>query len=171
MSTPQAQFEALVHAHAADLYRYAIWLGNRAPRADDLVQETFLRAWKALGTLRNDTSARAWLFTILRREHARQFERTSGDVVALEDVGRGEVPGEDGIGGEALAVRQAVAALPMRYREPLLLQVLGGHSCNEIGEILGIEPGAVMTRLFRARQKLRRCLGAGDRPRRRARLT
>jgi len=56
---------------------------------------------------------------------------------------------------EIILLRQAMANLPLEYREPLLLQVIGGYSCDEIATELGIKPGAVMTRLFRARQKLR----------------
>ena len=59
-------------------------------------------------------------------------------------------------------LRRALAALPDEYREPLLLQVLGGYSSEEIAELLGIKAGAVMTRLSRARQKLRARLDGDD---------
>ena len=63
---------------------------------------------------------------------------------------------------EAVMLRWAVAELPQAYREPLLLQVVGGYSCHEIAELLDISTGAVFTRLFRARQRLLATLAGGD---------
>ena len=65
----QQQFEGLVRAHSGELYRYAYWLCGQDALAQDLVQETFLRAWRSLDALRDDVAAKAWLATILRREH------------------------------------------------------------------------------------------------------
>jgi RNA polymerase sigma-70 factor (ECF subfamily) len=157
-----AQFESLVEAYAPDLYRYAVWLGNGAETAEDLVQETCLRAWKALGTLRDARAARGWLVTILRREHARRFARLRAEGLRLDELDPERLAA---VGGgdrtEVIALRQGLAALSADYREPLLLQVLGGYTCAEIGAMLGVEPGAVMTRLSRARLKLRRHLAGG----------
>ncbi|WP_411431513.1 sigma factor, partial [Aeromonas enteropelogenes] len=70
MADKQTKFEALVHALHGDLYRYAYWLTRDPAVAEDLVQETFLRAWKAIDTLLDDKAAKSWLITILRRENA-----------------------------------------------------------------------------------------------------
>lgn len=150
----QTPFEALVYALSADLYRYAFWLCRDQSRAEELVQETFLRAWRSLDALRDEKAAKAWLITILRREHARWYERHRPEVdqeVKPDDLAARS--GSEPV--EILALRQTVAGLAKEYREPLLLQVLGGYSCDEIAELLGLSKGAVMTRLFRARQKLR----------------
>lgn len=153
------QFEALVQAHSAELYRHAFWLCGQGALAQDLVQETFLRAWRSLDALRDAGAAKAWLATILRREHARLHERkpmpsTDIDELELHD----EAPGPEGRGADA-ALRAAIARLDPKYREPLVLQVLGGFSCAEIAAQLGISESAVMTQVFRARQKLKELLG------------
>jgi len=153
MNTSQERFTALVHAWTADLYRFAYWLARDRQRAEDLVQETFLRAWRSLAQLRDDQAAKSWLFTILRNEFHRQSSIV-GDA--------GEFPAEEPTDNSDATldwiVRQHILALPEEYREPLLLQVLGGHDCGEIATILGVSRAAVMTRLFRARQKLRAAL-------------
>ena len=66
MWAKQAKFTALVNAHAADLYRYAFWLCRDRHLADDLVQETFARAWRAFASLRDPDAAGRWLITTLR---------------------------------------------------------------------------------------------------------
>ena len=152
MNGKRARYEALIKAYSADLYRYALWKTRHRERAEDLVQETFLRAWRSLQTLRDDKSAKAWLLTILRREFARGFERftpTFADDYDF-DLHIGEEPEDD----DVLALRQAINMLTDEYREPLMLQVLGGHSSQEIADILGLTPGTVMTRVFRARRQL-----------------
>lgn len=159
MDSRPAQFEALVHAYASDLYRYAVWLGNSRETAEDLVQETFLRAWKALDSLREPRAARGWLVTILRREHARRFAGSRAEGMPLDDVDPERFAAfAYGDPADVLAMRRALAELAADYREPLLLQVIGGYSSEEIGGMLGLTAGAVMTRLSRARHKLRRCL-------------
>lgn len=160
----QRQFEALTRAHAGDLYRFAYWLCGHEALAQDLVQETLLRAWKHLDALREAGAAKPWLLTILRREHARLHERQRPDTAELDE----QLPDEAAWAsperhGDAAQMREAMSRLPHRYREPLLLQVLGGLSCEEIAAELGQQPGAVMTQLFRARQKLKAIL-QGERP-------
>lgn len=161
MGSKQTRFEALVHVLSADLYRYALWLCRDRNRAEELVQETFLRAWRSLDTLRDERAAKGWLITILRREHARGYERYTPDMA--KDIDPDDLVGAtQEMPAETLALRRAVAGLTDEYREPLLLQILGGYRCDEIAEILGLSPGAVMTRLFRARQKLRAVLEGGE---------
>jgi RNA polymerase sigma-70 factor (ECF subfamily) len=155
----RADFDALVQAHAADLRRYALRLCRSAHLAEDLVQETFLRAWRARHAMREPAAAKSWLMTILRREHARLYERTRPH---LADTSPEGIPGWEphDTSTEAFVVRRAVAALPEKYRQPLELQVLAGYSCEEIAAQLGLSRGAVMTRVFRAREKLRTTLEA-----------
>ncbi len=155
MDNKQRQFEALVGAYAADLHRYAYWLCRQRELAEDLVQETFMRAWKSLDSLQDYTAAKSWLITILRREMARHFERRQLDLTSLDDDVIDRIATDSSDPSDLMLLRQAMENLPLEYREPLLLQVIGGFSCDEIATELGIKPGAVMTRLFRARQKLR----------------
>jgi RNA polymerase sigma-70 factor (ECF subfamily) len=158
VSTRQQQFEALVRAHSGELYRYAYWLSGESALAQDLVQETFLRAWRSLDALRETVAAKAWLTTILRREHARLFERKPMPTTDLEDLDLTDTgPGPERTGEDAV-MRAAIAKLEPKYREPLVLQVLGGFSCEEIASQLGITEAAVMTQVFRARQKLKAML-------------
>lgn len=160
MAAKQAQFDALVRATSGDLYRFAFWLCGQDALAEDLVQETYLRAWRSLDDLRDTQAAKAWLVTILRREHARLFERKApagfDPVDDLELVDE-DSPGPDQLGEDAL-LRRAIAGLDAKYREPLLMQVLGGFSCEEIAAELGVTAQAVMTQCFRARQKLKSAL-------------
>ena len=158
MDVKKADYDRLVVVYAADLYRYAVWLCKDPVQADDLVQETFLRAWKSLDKLKNRDAPKPWLFTILRNEFARQYSRfrpelseIDPDVLELKDTG-------NDTSTEAFVLRRALDTLAEEYREPLLLQVLGGFSCKEIGAICGISKGAAMTRVFRAKQKLREIL-------------
>lgn len=148
----------MVVVYASDLYRYAVWLCKDPVQADDLVQETYLRAWKSLDKLKNRDTPKPWLFTILRNEFARQYSRfrpelseIDPDILELKDTG-------NDTSTEAFVLRRALDMLAEEYREPLLLQVLGGFSCEEIGAICGISKGAAMTRVFRAKQKLREIL-------------
>ncbi|MET4676868.1 MULTISPECIES: sigma-70 family RNA polymerase sigma factor [unclassified Luteibacter] len=156
----QRQYEAMVRALSADLYRFAFWLSRSETVAQDLVQETFLRAWKNLDALRDAESAKPWLITILRREHARLYERKRFDTVELDDSVAEDAPfASPERSGDAAQVRDAMLKLPEKYREPLAMQVLGGMSCEEIAEATHQQPGAVMTQLFRARQRLKAMLG------------
>lgn len=154
----QSQFESLVRAYSTELYRYAHWLCRDRFQAEDLVQDTFTRAWQGLGSLRDINAAKSWLYTILRREHARLYERKRlviDEHQELDDI-------EDSGGSSAydgLEMRDALRTLPEGYREPLLLQVLGGFSCEEIASMMDISTGAVMTRLSRARLAARKLPG------------
>jgi len=155
-----AQFEAMVNAYSKDLYRYGLWLTKDVQVSEDLVQETFLRAWKAMDQLKDPKAVKSWLFTIYRRENARRFEKVRPDTTPIDDINVDQFAQvEDSFAKtEVIALRKCLKDLPADYLEPLLLQVLGGYSCDDIGEMLDIKSGAVMTRLFRARKKLRALL-------------
>jgi RNA polymerase sigma-70 factor (ECF subfamily) len=151
-----SRFNELAEAYSTDLYRYAMWICGNDALAKDLVQETFLRAWRALDSLKDVGAAKSWLITILRREFARTFERkvpkfTNVDkVIVVEDD---ELEPDEQTERDLL--RKGIMRLEPKYRNPLLLQVVFGHSCAEISEQLGISKSAVMTQLFRARDKLK----------------
>lgn len=154
MSDIQRRFESLVDALAKDLYRYAYWLCRDREQAEDLVQETYVRAWKARDTLRDERAARGWLYTIVRREHARLYERNRPEPYNPDQL-QPVAPTDYDTSTEAFTLRRAIGALPVEYRDPLLLQVLGGFTCQEIGEMLDLTPSTVMARVSRARRRLR----------------
>jgi len=150
------RFEKLAGRYSTDLYRYAMWICGNDALSKDLVQETFLRAWRALDSLKSEGAAKSWLITILRREYARTFERKVPKFTDIETV---TVPEDEELEPDARLerklLRKGIAELPKKYREPLLLQVVMGHSCAEIAQQLGISKSAVMTQLFRARELLK----------------
>ncbi len=156
-------FDALARELRTDLFRYAFWLARHAQVADDLVQETLLRAWRSLDSLRDQKVAKQWLLTILRREHARLYERKKLPTQDVDDLSGGDQALlTRSVRPEVFDVRRELFRLDDEYREPLVLQALMGYSTNEIAEILEIKPGAVLTRLFRARKKLKRQLGEDE---------
>lgn len=152
MSQREEDFEQTVRAFSAELYRYAYWLCRERGLAEDLVQEAFSRAWVGWAGLRETRALKAWLMTILRNEHARTFARKrpeideSADAALLPSLASFE---------SRIELEDLLRRLPEGYREPLVLQCLGGFAAAEIAAILGTTEGAVMTRLTRARQALR----------------
>ena len=158
------------------VYRYAIRLtaGNRA-EADDIVQETFLRAYRHWHTFQRGTSARAWLFTITRNVFLRARERQArrpetlqseldhdlaafagGD--ALRDVTQPDP--EEGFFASFIdeEVTRAVEQLPTEFREVVVLSDVEGLGYGEIAEIVGVPLGTVKSRLYRGRRLLQRAL-------------
>ncbi|QBG35035.1 sigma-70 family RNA polymerase sigma factor [Litorilituus sediminis] len=161
MITKQVRYEALVKALHGDLYRYAYWLCRDKQVAEDLVQETFLRAWRALDSLKDEKAAKSWLITILRRENARRFERKRFDMGEFDEANITDtqsLSNEQDMENQWL--RDKIAQLPMEYSEPLVLQVLGGFSGEDIAKILKLNKNTVMTRLFRARNQLKEAIEA-----------
>ena len=151
------RFEALCVPYKADLYRFVFWLCRNRTLTDDVVQETWLRAWRSIGSLSDAGAARPWLLTIARRELARMFERKRLETVDLETaLASGDAAFIAGDDGEVDEMRTAIAQLEAGYREPLVLQVLFGYSTEEIARHMELSVPAVLTRLYRARHLLRR---------------
>ncbi len=159
--TPNArEFELAVRSFHGDLYRFAFWLARDKHVAEDLVQECFQRAWCNWTSLNDQAALKKWLFTILRREFLRRFERKQIDTVDITEV---DMPASDELGmDDAYALRQALASAPQALREVLLLQVLGGFSAEELAVAHDTTTGAITTRLSRARQWLRERLQDND---------
>ena len=156
----RARFQALCLELRPDLLRFAFWLCHAHALAEDVVQESMLRAWKAQDSLEDEKAAKPWLLTIVRRELARIFERkrlntvSVDDFVALEDSSLAAGDQRD-----LAEMRAAIFKLPEEYREPLVMQSLLGYSTAEIASELNLSQSAVLTRLFRARQQLRALCG------------
>lgn len=150
------RFDRLIAGLYPDMYRFAAWLSRDPEVAQEVVQEALLRAWKSLDALKDDGAAKHWLLTIVRRENARFFERKRLETVDIDSLtpAQSAMLAEDEH-PEIREVREAIFRLEDDYREPLVLQVLLGHSTKEIAELMGLNQGAVLTRLHRARHKLR----------------
>jgi len=137
------------------LRRYARALVGDRASADDLVQDTLERAWAKLHLYRRGTDLRAWLFTVMHNVHVNKVRATRA-TDTLED----ELPelAQRASQGDALLVRdldRAIARLPAEQRAVLLLVTLEEMSYEEVARALGIPMGTVMSRLSRAREKLR----------------
>ena len=162
---PQASVTQLFESMRPDLLRFAHWLARDRSLAEDIVQESLLRAWRSRDTLKDRGAARAWLLTIVRREHARLYERKRLELVSLDEALESQAPAKAADPeGDLFTLRNAIMRLPIEYREPLLLQVLGGFSTEEIARELALSSTAVLTRLFRARNKLRAFCGMSPAP-------
>ena len=118
-------FARLCEELRPDLFRFAFWLARDRQVAEDVVQESLLRAWRSRDSLETQGSARHWLLTIVRREHARRFERKRFETVQVDELVDDESP-ELAVTEEreVLDMRRAIMRLPDDYREPLVLQVL-----------------------------------------------
>jgi RNA polymerase sigma-70 factor, ECF subfamily len=153
----QSSFETMVHAHSGDLYRFAYWLCRDRSQAEDLVQETYTRAWANWQDVRDERAAKGWLMTILHHEHARLYEKKRVEIdddKALEDL---MIASPSDVQRE-VEMRDLLWKLPESFRKPLLLQVLGGFSCAEIAGMLELSEANVMQRLTRARQAMRKMI-------------
>jgi RNA polymerase sigma-70 factor (ECF subfamily) len=153
-----AAYEKAVNDHFDDLYRFAYWLCRNRWQAEDLVQEALLRAWRAWPTLRDKRAVKAWLFTIVHRE----FQRAGSRDRRTEPMSDADEFSFNPDPTQSVDIKRVLGELPEASRAALLMQVLGGFSCSEISDALGASEGAVMTRLSRARQALRRRLEKSD---------
>ncbi len=141
------------------LRRYARALAGDRASADDLVQDTLERAWAKLHLYRRGTDLRAWLFTVMHNVHVNRV-RSARSTDTLDD----EMPelAQRGAQGDALVVRdldRSIARLPDEQRAVLLLVTLEEMSYDEVARTLGIPIGTVMSRLSRAREKMRSMMG------------
>ena len=161
MTSPELRprFEAVVREYAADLLRFAAFLARDRRLAEDVVQDALLRGWRSFASLQDPGAVKSWLFAIVRNECFRSLgvQASRGEEVDIDEL---ELADESSNPANpfGLEMHEALRALPVSYRDPLSLQVLGGFSCAEIASMLGTSEGAVMTRLTRARQALKRLI-------------
>ena len=162
--TRLALFEELALPHLDAVHNFARWLMRNDDEAQEVVQETFLRALRYFDSYRG-SDAKAWLFAILRntcstwRSHRRQTgatesfdERTHSPQTAMQD------PEQEMIDADRLvSLRQYIEMLPLEYREVLIMRELEEMSYRQISEVMSIPVGTVMSRLSRARRRLGEC--------------
>jgi RNA polymerase sigma-70 factor (ECF subfamily) len=149
--------EALVHMRS--LYRTAYRMTRNAADAEDLVQETFLRAYRAFDSYTAGTNIRAWLYTILYRVRTDAFRKAgrSPQTVELVDEPPVAAPQEALAGGQE-DLERALAALPEPFQTAVVLRDLEELSYDEIAQVLRVPIGTVMSRIHRGRAQLRAAL-------------
>jgi len=169
---PAQDFEAEALPHLDAVYRFALRLTGSADAAEDLVQETFLRAHKSWDQYTLGTSCKSWLFTICRNVFLRQRERAKRHdeilaTKAVEDSGgisrenpvfaaSQEDDPEGSFFGRIIdaQVLEAIQGLQDEYRDALVLSDIDGLSYKEVADVLGVPVGTVKSRLFRGRRQL-----------------
>ncbi|HKG21801.1 MAG TPA: sigma-70 family RNA polymerase sigma factor [Blastocatellia bacterium] len=156
--------------HIDALYGYAMMLTRSRTEAEDLVQETYLRAVRAFGQLMPDSNLKGWLFTIMRNAWFNHLRHTRNGprFVELDAEDEGRSNGFDHMASDPYAiylrkvereeVRAAIESLPRLHREIIVLRDIEEFSYQQIAIILGCPAGTVMSRIGRAREKLRRLL-------------
>ena len=170
----QKEFAELIEPHLSSLYNTALRMTHNQHDAEDLVQDTLYKAYRALDQFQKDTNFRAWIFRILvntfitaYRKAIRQPQKVSYDDMEEfflykrldETVAMQEVPKEEFL--ENLFdddVKEALDNLPYQFRLVVLLCDVEGFSYNEIAEIIDAPLGTVMSRLYRGRKLLQRHL-------------
>lgn len=171
------EFDKLYRDHVDLMYRYAHRLCGEAESAKDLVQETFLNAYRGLKNFRGEARISTWLYTIATRACMRMRRKRKGEpehelsldefVPTSEGEFRLQIPIDELTPEEALqnkelrqALDQAIDTLPKKYRMVLVLRDMEGLSAKEVGTIMGLNERAVKSRLHRARLFVRRELSA-----------
>jgi RNA polymerase sigma factor (sigma-70 family) len=165
---PPNRFDVMMLPHLDAAYNLARWLSGSATEADDVVQESYLRAFRYFDGYSGD-NARAWLLAIVRNTWFTEWRRRrqGGETTPYDDAlhGEAELPGwsdESGDDPEKLLVRhedtalvhRALAALPVEYREVIVLRELEDMSYKDVAAVAGIPLGTVMSRLSRGRRLL-----------------
>jgi len=160
-------FEALAMPLFARLYNFACWLTQDRSAAEDLVQETFMKALKGFSSFRQGSNFRAWIYRILRNTFLTSQAGLKADVSLDEDDAAGLEPATDETPESILLARvesetlqAALKELPVHYREIVLLCDLEEMSYQEISLSIGVPIGTVMSRLSRGRGAMRKLLAA-----------
>jgi RNA polymerase sigma-70 factor, ECF subfamily len=168
----RAEFDKVALAHQDSVYRAALWMTRNQHEAEDLVQETYLRAFRSFHRFEQSTNCRAWLLKILTNLNIDRYSRVSAksENVRYEDIKHFVAsekspaalasPGSSFDYGEFLDedVKHAVESVPETFRIPLLLSCVEGMSYKEISRVLGCPMGTVMSRVYRGRQLLKQKL-------------
>lgn len=157
-------FEILVRTYQADVWRLCLHLTNSPSLADDVTQDAFVRIFRFLPRYRGDSKFSTWVFAIARNCALDELRRTKRRQVLVErshmerEVARAEQ-------SSGIEVRDAVAALPLELREPIVLIDMLGESYRDTAMALGVPEGTIKSRVHRARRQLVDALGERERSR------
>jgi RNA polymerase sigma-70 factor (ECF subfamily) len=151
LNSREKEFGEVAVPETRSLLRFARRLTSDLAAAEDLVQETLMRAWRGFDQFRGGSNARAWLFRILLNTYYGQGRKGR---LSLVPIGDSDAPASDD-SATATEVNQALARLPVDQRTVLVLGVVEGFTCREMSEMLNIPIGTVMSRMSRARQAMR----------------
>jgi RNA polymerase sigma-70 factor (ECF subfamily) len=165
-------FDALVQRHQGAVFRFARMLSRQDADAEEVLQETFLAAWRGAARFRGESAVLTWLLAIARRAVLRQTRRRVGEPAefdSLEALGSAAGWGDPRAGGlprldDRLELERALSTLAASDREVLVLRDVEGLSTSEAARVLGVEDAALRARLHRARLRLAaRLRGGSDR--------
>ena len=154
-------FDQVVRAYSGELFHFALWLCRDRHRAEDVLQEALTRAWRRWGDVKDEAARKSWLYAIVRNEFYREAGKSRRQEVPMDDEVMAQIPDERDF-TRGLEVRQLLMSFPAAVIEPLVLQNVGGMTCEEVAAVLGITVGAAMTRISRARSALRRHCRASE---------
>lgn len=160
-----SSFEDLLEPQITRLRRYARALTRDAHRADDLVQDTLVRALIKQDRWKAGTNLRAWLFTLMHNQYVNDLRRANrdGGAIDIEEISSSLVATTDPTASRQLyELDRALGQLPMEQREVILLVGLEGFSYEDAAEILAVPIGTVRSRLSRGRDSLRRQFGVEE---------
>ncbi|MFN8501669.1 RNA polymerase sigma factor [Kouleothrix sp.] len=156
-------FAALMERHQAALFRYLRGLLGDPEQARDLLQETFLRAFRAIGSLDQPGMLRSWLFRIAHNQALSALRRRRLVGWLPLPIGlRSAAPEPDRHAIASAHVAEALARVPPQQRAPLLLHLVAGFSYAEVAALLGLSEGTVRMRISRGRAAFRAAYGAGE---------
>jgi RNA polymerase sigma-70 factor, ECF subfamily len=154
-------FGVLMNRHVAAVRKRVMSIARNTADQDDIVQETFLKAWRHLSSFRSKASFRAWITRIATNEVVQQYRRDQRDAVAPAAADLDDCPSGDESPFEALVraegcqtIQTAIARLPYKYRLVLIIRDLDELTIQETARQLHVGAALVKTRLFRARQML-----------------
>jgi RNA polymerase sigma-70 factor (ECF subfamily) len=156
----EAAFDALMLRYQAPIVRYLHGLTGDAEGARDLAQETFLRAYRSLATLRDPATLRAWLYRIAHHQACSLLRRRAlVRWLPLPHALNAQTPAPEGATIAAARVSQALAQVPLDQRAPLMLHLAAGFSYAEVAALLHTSEGAVRMRISRGRAAFRAAYG------------
>jgi len=150
-------FEELIRKYQDQVFRFALYMLPSRQDAEDVAQDTFIRAYRSIGRFRGDASLGTWLIAIARKTAAQWYRRRKVE----RDIDHVKEPAIDDTDTVLahLEIRSAVARLPELYREIVVLRYTNQLDLKEISAVIGVSVTAVGARLHRARQMLRDALG------------
>jgi len=160
-----SRFENTMVPHLDAAYNLARWLTRRADEADEVVQEAYLRAFRYFESF-TGSDGRVWLMAIVRNCCLSSYRRRKSDEVPFDERSHGVESGQSTPENQLLkrasarSLHDCIEALPLEYRETLVMRELEEFSYKRIAEVTALPIGTVMSRLSRARKRLQDCMAA-----------